>query len=189
MKDVLGAVNDFILAYVKNDDVGALEQPQIVRGWQNVVSGLPKDSQEYAVLTLLATTRHGTNVHRYSFTKEDPGLVETVSRMAEHMVQVDFCSAYPQQTEEAARIRAEIMEMLTRDGVATRFYKQYGFSACHAEDIRPLPFQNEAEQWVARYSVTLHLSGWTEAAIDLEAFDVLDLYLENVDVHHPVKGV
>ena len=64
MNDVLGAVNDFILTYVKNADIGPLAQSQIVRGWQNVVSALPKDSQEYAVLTLLATTRHGTNVHR-----------------------------------------------------------------------------------------------------------------------------
>lgn len=190
MNDVLGAVNDFILTYVKNADVGPLAQYQIVRGWQNVVSALPKDSQEYAVLTLLATQRHGTNFHDYAFAKGDSGLVNTVSRMAEHMVQVDFCSAYPQQTEEAARIRAEILETLTRDRVATAFYATYGFSACYAEDVRPLSFQNEAEQWVGRYSVTLHLSGWTNTPVDIESFSDVNLYLENVDVHHPVtKGV
>ena len=187
MNDVLGAVNDFILKYVKNADIGPFAQPQIVRGWQNVVSALPKDSQEYAVLTLLATTRHGTNVHRYTHADGDTGLVETVSRMAEHMVQVDFCSAFPQQTEEAACIRAEILEMLTRDRVATDFFAAYGFTACYAEDVRPLSFQNESEQWVARYSITMHLSGWTETPLDLASFEDVDLYIENVDVHHPVK--
>ena len=190
MNDVLGAVNDFILAYVKNTDVVALTQPQVIRGWQNVVSALPKDNQEYAVLTLLATTRHGTNVHRYAHADGDTGLVETVSRMAEHMVQVDFCSAYPQQAEEAARIRAEIQETLTRDRVAVDYFASCGFSACYAEDVRPLPFQNESEQWVARYVVTMHLSGWTDVPLDLDSFEDVNLYLENVDVHHPVtKGV
>lgn len=187
MNDVLGAVNDFILTYVKNADIGPLAQPQIVRGWQNVVAALPKDSQEYAVLTLLATQRHGTNVHKYVHADGDTGLVETVSRMAEHMVQVDFCSAYPQQTEEAARIRAEILETLSRDRAAIDFFASYGFSACFAEDVRPLPFQNESEQWVARYAVTMHLSGWTNVPLDLDSFEDVTLYLENVDVHHPVK--
>lgn len=190
MNDVLGAVNDFILLFVKNANVDALTQPQIIRGWQNVVAGLPKDSQEYAVLTLLSTVRHGTNYHKYAFAEGDTGLVNTVSRMAEHMVQVDFCSAFPKQTEEAARIRAEILETLTRDLVAVDFFASYGFSACYADDVRPLPFQNESEQWVARYAVTMHLSGWTETPVELESFEDVNLYLENVDVHHPVtKGV
>jgi len=189
MNDVLGAVNDFILTYVGNNEVALLTQPQIIRGWQNVVSGLPKDTQEYAVLTLLASQRHGTNVHKYVNASGDSGLVDTVSRMAEHMVQVDFCSAYPQQTEENARTRAEILEMLTRDRVAIGFLKSYGISACYADDIRPLPFQNEAEQWVARYIVTMRLSGWTATNINIPSFDEVGVYLENVDVHHPVTPV
>jgi len=189
MTDVLGAVNDFVLTYVSNNEVGLLTQPQVFRGWQNVVSVGPQTSQEYAVLTLLASVRHGTNVHLRQNAAGDTGMVETVSRMAEHMVQVDFCCAYPQQSEEVARTRAEILEMLTRDRVAIKFFGTYGFSACFADDIRPLPFQNEAEQWVARYSVTMHLSGWTACNIYLPTFEEVGLYLENVDVHHIPKDV
>ena len=185
MNDVLGAVNDFILAFVKNNEVTALPQKNIIIGWQNVVSALPKKSQEYAVLTLLSTIRHGTNIHNYQHAEGDTGLVNTVGRMAEHIVQVDFCSARPQQGEEVARTRAEIMEMLHRDSTATEFYKTYGFSSCYAEDVRPMPFQNESEQWVARYIVTLHLSGWTATNIDQRSFESVGLYLENTDVHHP----
>lgn len=169
MQDVLGAVNDFILTYVSNNEVGPLQQPQIVRGWQNIVSALPKDCQEYAVLTLLQTIRHGTNVRLLEYPDEG-GIYQTVSRMAEHIVQVDFCSAYPHQTEEVARMRAELMEMLHRDKVAVDFYSKYGFSSCYAEDLRALPFQNESEQWVARYIVTLHLSGWTSKNFEEKSF-------------------
>ena len=188
MTDYLGAVNDFILAHCWRDpDLPALVQDQVVRGWQNVVSALPADSQEYAVLTLLASTRHGTNVHKFRNAEGPTGVIETVSRMAEHLVQVDFCCAYPQQGEEYARLRAEILEILTRDRVGVDFFKGYGFSACYADDLRPLPFQNEAEQWVARYSVTMHLSGWTGVDLSVPSFDAVDLYLEDVDVHHPVE--
>ena len=186
MNDVLGAVNDFILTYVKNNEVKALKQKAVIIGWQNVVSVLPKNAQEYAVLTLLATQRHGTNVRYRQNAEGDNGFVETISRMAEHMVQVDFCSARPQQGEEVARLRAEIMEILHRDRTAIEFYKKYGISSCYAEDIRPMPFQNESEQWVARYIVTLHLSGWTATNIEIDTFSDVGVYIENVDVHHPV---
>mgnify|MGYP002520417492 CR=1 FL=1 len=53
MTDILGAVNDFILAYIVNAGLEALDQRQIVRGWQNLVSALPPGTREYAVLTLL----------------------------------------------------------------------------------------------------------------------------------------
>ena len=86
-------------------------------------------------------------------------------------------------------MRAEILELLTRDRVAVDFFKGHGLSACYADDLRPLPFQNEAEQWVARYAVTMHLSGWTGVDLPVPSFNAVDLYLEDVDVHHPVKDV
>ena len=185
MTDILGAVNDFVLAYCKQgDDLPALTQDQVVVGWQNLVSALPDDTQEVAILTLLQTQRHGTNIHRRRFAEGDTGLIETVMRLAEHMVQIDFCCAHPRFAEERARLRAEIVEILTRDRVGVDYFKQFGIATCYAEDVRPLPFSNEASQQVARYSVTMHLSAWTSVDIDLPSFEHVDLYLENVDVHH-----
>lgn len=204
MIDVLGAVNDFILAYVGNNEIQLLTQEQVFRGWQNFVSVGPQDTQEYAVLTLLSTVRHGTNIHYYRHAQGATGLVDTVSRLAEHMVQVDFCSAFPNQTEEHARIRAEILEILTRDRVAIDFFKSYGFSSCYADDVLPMPFVNEAENKIARYIVTMHISGYTATNINIDSFSNVDIkirsrngssdggsesntlsaYFENVDVHH-----
>lgn len=216
MQDILGAVNDFILAYVGNNEVTKLSQDQIFRGWQNYVLTTPSQSQEYAIITLLNTIRHGTNIHARRNASGDTGLINTISRYAEHMVQVDFCSAYPNQTEENARIRAEILEMLTRDSLAVNFFKQYGLSSCYADDLVSMPFQDESESWVARYIVTMHLSGWTATNIFEESFEEVkiipshipsgtqDIYsisaqgvtentnnykihFENVDVHHKIK--
>lgn len=203
LPDILGAVNDFILAYCAGEkardflgipDVPTcpdilrekvLEQSQIVRGWQNVVSALPKDTQTYVVLTLLSGIRHGTNVHSYVPVGTDYTR-ETTARLAEHIVQVDVCSAYPQNTEITAKAIADMLEMLTRDPIAVDFYAPYGITACYADDVRSAAAYNESEQWEARYIVTLHLTAWTEYGRQLDAFSNVGVYLENVDVHHPI---
>ena len=186
MEDVLGAVNDFILTYCKTDTLPALEQNQIVRGWQNLASALPANSREYVILTLLSMERHGTNAHIYKETSSG-GLVQTIARLGEHMVQVDFCCSYPDQNEEVARTRADLLEMLSRDALAVDFYKAYGFSILYADGIRPLPFLDpETKQWIARYTVTIHLEGWTKYPLPVQSSDRVGLYIENVDVHHPV---
>lgn len=187
MTDILEAVNDFVIKYCKTDDIPALEQRQVVRGWQNLVSALPPNSREYVVLTLLASTRHGTNVHEYKHSQGDSGLDMKVSGHYEHLVQVDFCCSYPDQNEERARTRANILEMLTRDSIAVDFYRDYGLSCCYADDVHPMSFlDSETKQWVARYVVTIHLEGWVSSEPKIDSFSSLKLYLENVDVHHPV---
>lgn len=187
MTDILGAVNDFILEYARNDsDLPALTQAQIIRGWQNY-GGLPPKTQELAILTLLSVSRRGTNARTRRDANAATGIIETVSRLAEHMVQIDFCCARPRTPEYAARTRAEIMEILSRDPIGVAFFQKYGLSSCYADEIKALPFVNESKQWVARYSVTLHLTGWTRVETTLDSFTNVTLQIENVDGHHPVK--
>lgn len=183
MIDILGAVNDFVLRFAHAPGLPPLSQSQLVRGWQNY-GGLPPQTQEIAVLTLLEEIRHGTNVHRYR-NGEENGLIQTVARLGEHRVQLDFCSASPNQAEYTTRTRAGIIEILTRDRVGVNFFRSYGLSACYADSVRPLPFIDETKQWITRYSVTLHLTGWSVVDLEQPAFTTLDLYLENVDEHHP----
>lgn len=186
MTDILGAVNDFILEHAHGPGLPALSQAQIVRGWQNY-GGLPPKTQELAILTLLSSTRHGTNVRSRRDAPGPTGIIETVSRLAEHMVQIDFCCARPRMPEYAARTRAEIVEILARDPVGVTFFQKYGLSSCYADEIRALPFVNESKQWVARYSVTLHLTNWTNIDVPLDSFTDVKLHIENVDKHHPIR--
>ncbi len=178
MPDVLGAVYDFLQAHIS-------PLPEyIVRGWQNRAA-LP-DASEYVVLTLINAPRRGTNVHEWRNSGDD-ALIERVRMLVLYDVQVDFCGL------DEARVghQAAQLVMLGRDAAAVRFFRPYGLAGLYADDPRSLPFADDLDQWKVRYSVTLHLSAWIDADIPLPSFRSVNLYLENVDVHHPVqrKGV
>lgn len=187
MIDILGAVNDFILQYVHTDGMQPLSQSQIIRSWQNY-GGLPARSQEVAILSLLGSFRHGTNIHSYEDVKDAPtGLTETISELEEHTVQVDFCAGRPRIPETVPRTRAKILEVLARDAIGIQFFKRYGLSSCYADNVTPMPFTNESQQLINRYTVTLHLSGWAHIPVKIDSFEDVNLYIENVDVHHPIQ--
>lgn len=174
MNNVLDAVNDFLV------NVMLIPQGSIYYGWQNR-SSLPADSS-YIVLTLQSQIRHGTNVHTWDDTTPPYGIDDTVSMLTEYEVQVDVCG-----TNEAvvSNLTSQLC-MLGRDAVAVDFWRDYGLRALYADNPRPMPFVNEFEQWETRYSVTLHLSGWTTFDIHHDAFEAVTVYTENVDVHHPI---
>lgn len=174
MPDVLGAVHDFVRAHI-------VPQPEhIVRGLQNRAA-LPAASA-YAVLTLTGAARRGTNVHDWSPAAAEDAVVQTVSMLVVYDVQADFCGP----DEALVGRQAAQLVMLGRD--ATRFFEPYGLSCLYADDPRFLPFGDDLDQWKVRYAVTLHLSARIEAAGLLPAFGRVNLFLENVDVHHPVRG-
>ena len=170
--DVLGAVYQFC------DKFLAPKPATIVRGWQNRAA-LPA-SATLIVLTLLDTVRHGTNVRRYE-NAEDDGLDSTVSMLTEYVVQADICGL----NEDAVNAQAATLMMLGRDPLAVEFFNGFGLQPLYADDVKPLPFANELNQWVARYAVTLHLAGWTSLTVNQAAFSTVNVNIENVDVHHP----
>lgn len=175
MTDVLGAVFDFLQARLSP------VPPHIVRGWGNRAA-LP-DSNEFVVLTLIGAARRGTNVRQWKMPAGNaPGLDLNLAMLTLYDVQVDFCG----EDEEAVSRSASQFVILGRDAVAVDFFRSYGLSALHADDPRALPFTNDQNQWQTRYSVTLHLAGWADVDVNVDAFDKVHITLENVDVHHPV---
>ena len=175
MVDILGAVYSLL-----TEKVG-IDGSVIVRGWQNRAA-LPVDT-DYVVLTLLTEQRHGTNVHQWSEDKtSETDLVEKISMLGEHTVQVDFCGT----DEQIVMERAARLAIIARDGVAVEFFKPYGILPLYAEDVRPAPFTDEQRQWAVRYLVTLHLECWHNVQIARDAFTKVNIYFEDVDVHHPI---
>lgn len=173
--DILGAVYDFLTQTISPAPVN------IVRGWQNRAA-LPNASA-FVVLTLIAAPRRGTNVHTWADTEgADTGITETVSMLSEYSVQVDFCGL------DAAAVMAQASQlvMFARDAVGVDFFNAQGLSCLYADDPVSLPYSNELDQWVTRYSVTLHLSGWVRGDIQHDSFSDVTLNIENVDVHHPI---
>ena len=175
MTDVLGAVFDFLQARL-------VPSPRhIVRGWENRAA-LP-DSDDFIVLTLIGAARRGTNVRGWKLPPDAaPGLDLSISMLTLYDVQVDFCGT----DEQAAAGLASQLVILGRDAVAVDFFRPYNLSALHADDPRALPFTNDQNQWQTRSSVTLHLAGWNDARVNVDAFEDVHITLENVDVHHPV---
>ena len=169
--DVLGAVYQFCEQYLD-------PAPAIVRGWQNRAA-LPASSS-LVILTLLDTIRHGTNVRSWDMTPP-AGIDTTVSMLTEFVVQVDICGL----DEDIVNGQAATLMMLGRDPLAVEFFNGFGLQPLYADDVKPLPFANELNQWVARYAVTLHLAGWTSLTVNQAAFSTVNVNIENVDVHHP----
>lgn len=175
MTDVLGAVYDFLTTQFEQAPTN------VVRGWQNRAA-LPA-SNHFVVLTLLGAIRHGTNVHQYAMpANEAPGLDARTSMLTEYTVQIDFCGL----DEQTVCGMATQCALMGRDAAAVNFFHRYGLSALYADDPRALPFTNDQNQWQTRYSVTLHLVGWADVDVNVDAFDKVHITLENVDVHHPV---
>ncbi len=185
MPDILGAVYDFVLQHGRTGEIASLAPEHIIRGWQNY-GGLPKGKQEFCVLTLQTVVRHGTNVWRR---EDDPesatGLVETISRLGEALVQADFCASAPNAPEHAPFARAQAIETLARDPFGVEFFRAWGLSSCYADDVRAIPYPNDQGQWSARYSTTLHLTYWFSLTVPQPGFTRVKPRIENVDVHHP----
>lgn len=170
--DVLGAVHDFLAAHM------GIAPEAIIRGWQNRAA-LPGVSS-YAVLTLINAPRRGTNVHVWKNRNAGEGLTETVRMLTLYEVQIDLCGL----DEAVANAQAARLVLLGRDAVAVDFFRRQGLSCLYADDPRSLPFSNDLDQWEVRYSVMLRLSAWSAADISRDAFRDVNIYLENVDVHH-----
>ena len=174
MIDILAAVFDLLVQKL------GIDGDHIVRGWQNRAA-LP-DCSRYAVLTLLTAQRHGTNVHQWQNAQEENSIDETISMLTEYTVQVDFCGTDEQNVME----NATQLALVARDALACDFLRPYGILPLYAEDVRSMPFSNEQRQWEVRYIVTLHLEAWTNATVPHDAFSDVAIYIEDVDVHHPI---
>lgn len=172
--DILGAIFDLLVQKLNIDG------NVIIRGWQNRAA-LPDDC-DYVVLTLLTAQRHGTNVHQWQNAQEENSIDETISMLTEYTVQVDFCGTDEQNVME----NATQLALVARDALACDFLRPYGILPLYAEDVRSMPFANEQRQWEARYIVTLHIEAWTKKTTAQDAFTDVDIYIEDVDVHHPI---
>lgn len=142
---------------------------------------LPTDNEDYAVFTVLNQKRVGTNLEQTYFTGEGEGY--HIAKQVMSDVQIDFYST----KEENALRRAEGVEILTRGEHATNFFEQYGISCAYADDVTNMAIVGSTLQYIHRYSVTIKLVYYAMYDLTLEYATAVDVEIENVDVHHPIK--
>lgn len=179
--DVYGALYDFVLAYGLAAG-GPLPEDNIYRGWENR-SALPAGSNEYAVITVAGTTRRGTGtetINNIGSPDNEPEQYQ-IRTWYEVLAQVDFCS-----DTDVARQRVYSLDSIFRSTVGVNFFSAYGITAQYADNIQELTFVDEADQYVKRYALTLHLGYWAGVDVESSWFDTVDLNrVEDVDAHHP----
>lgn len=175
--DLYEACRQFVATYA----LPSLPLDNIIQGWQNRAS-LPAGTNEYAVISVLFDTQHGTNVETFYANDPDktPDGFLAVSGLIELFVQVDFCSE-----GDVSRQRARRLAIVTRSPIGVQFFNDWGMSSLFAEDVRDLSFIGDAKQFVRRYSTTLHLSINEGVFVEFPYFDTVRASrVENVDVHH-----
>ena len=175
--DIYGAVYDFVKAFAYQDVPGV----NIYRDASNAATR-PKGSNEFCIISVLGSTRHGTTVERFINTGADDPDPEKIAlrTMYDCMVQIDFYS-----DDEAGRRRAHTIETLARSTVGPAFFRTYNIGCNYADDVRELNYTDESRRMVHRYMVTLHLSYW--GGIDIGTAWFIDTKLnrvEDVDAHH-----
>lgn len=173
--DVYAAMYNFARVFA----LPSLAPEHIVRGWQNR-SHLPPDTNEYAVITVMQAQRRGSNVQSFNFdpaTHDDGTLI--TAELVQCAVQFDFCA-----DDDTARQRAQAVELVSRSALAADFLASYGIAPLYAEDVRDLSFTDGSDQFVQRFTVTLHVSFWASMDASVSWFDHVNLYVENIDTHH-----
>ena len=88
--------------------------------------------------------------------------------------------------QEKVQERAGILEILGRSELSVEFFEKHSVCFLYADDMQYLPYVDDANQFIHRYRVALHLSCWEGVKIKQDYFAKAGLSrLENVDIHHP----
>lgn len=142
---------------------------------------LPPDTEDWATFQVLNQTRRGTNVEEMDETPNSD--VYHIAKQVTSDVQIDFYS----KDENTARLRAEGLELLCNGTHGTSFFEQYGISLCYADEVKNITGVGSTRQYIQRYSLTIKIVYYAMYNLTQEYATAVNVYTENVDVHHPVN--
>lgn len=173
---VYKAIKDFELVVMQP----RIEADAVYWGYANDMS-LPSGSNEYVINTIVSHIEHGTPVTRYEVDEETGSYVTRIYKLEGIVLQVDAYSDDP----ETARMRAQCLAAVTRTTPGVDFMKQYGLSSLYAETPRNTTVVVDAEQYVHRWTVMIHLSYTHAMTLNAEGFSAVNADVANVDVRFP----
>ncbi|MCC8189705.1 MAG: hypothetical protein LIP77_03570 [Planctomycetes bacterium] len=178
--DVYGAFQAFIAAY----GLPAFPAENVFRGWQDW-SASPPDFNEFAVITILGTTRRGATVDEMpgANVADDEPERYSLRTMYEVTVQVEVCSE-----TDVARQRSYSLETCFRSFVGVSFFQRYGITAQYCSAIREMPDVDGVSQTVRRYALDFTCEYWAGVDVGSAWFnDVKIDRIEDVDAFYPPK--
>lgn len=172
---VYKAVKDFELLLMQPD----IKDAQILTGNENNLS-LP-NTREYVINTIIGHREIGTPVETYEWNEETQAMSAIVSRLIEMSIQVDAYSNRP----EKARMRAETLATVARTPSGCDFFYRYGISSMYADDPRNTTVVIDENQFVQRWTTTLHISYTHKVRLDVDSLNAVNVGVYNVDVRFP----
>lgn len=172
------ALYDFIVAY----GVPAMDANNVRIGWE-ARSTLPAGTNDFAIITPGQAERTITSTERLVDTGADPDVGELYEVRSYYSIlsQIDFCSS-----TDIARQRVYSVDAIFRSLVGTNFFSKYGITAQYADNILESTYTDETEDFVRRYTLTLHFAYWAGVDVESSWFNSATIErFENVEVHHP----
>ena len=168
------ALYEFLTTYI----TPAIEPTQILAGdQQNMV--LP-ENEDYVIYTVSGLTRHGTTSEDY-----DPdGETLSLHELNEVVVKVDCYADSTNSTQDDAILRAQIrannLNTLFRSSVAPDFFKRYGISALYADDAQNTTLVSDSQQYLHRWTVSLHLCFKSSVVVPQPGFTKMDVKMNSI---------
>lgn len=158
-------------------EFSSLDTENIFQGYQNK-SVLPQKSNNYAICTLLNSTRIGTN------TKETNNTEQTIQTLTQVRVPVQVDIYGNSQIEALQNMQA--CYNLFRDTIAVNFLSPYNLVPLGAGDIKDMTNTDKSNQYVFRYSCDFELSYWTRVTTAQDYFNSANPVIRNVDVNKAI---
>lgn len=168
------ALYEFLTTYI----TPAIEPTQVLAGdQQNMV--LP-ENEDYVIYTVSGLTRHGTTSEDY-----DPeGETLSLHELNEVVVKVDCYADSTNSTQDDAILRAQIrannLNTLFRSSVAPDFFKRYGISALYADDAQNTTLVSDSQQYLHRWTVSLHLCFKSSVVVPQPGFTKMDVKMNSI---------
>lgn len=164
--DILGAVNDYLLAMLPD-----VQQDMIIRGYQNLTT-VPENNTAI-VISFGGRYRIGTNVNENLIEKE---LVRT-KELVRYEIIIDFIS----YDETDVWKWANTLSVVDTTPAPCRFFHKYGLEFLYCDDIRYLPWTDDSKQYIHRNRLAMDVSVW-------ESVDIRQQYFDNVTIKPKPQG-
>lgn len=151
--------------------IPSVDEKNIFYGNQNNLA-LPPNSSDYVIFNILNIVRHGTNEIKYDAQAEE----EHNNVEYEASVQID-CYADTSNGSDGidAMLRASSIDNFTRSDVVFEFLKARGMHLLYADSSNDTTIVSDDNNYLKRWSTTLHIAMTTETIYDSFGFTEVDV--------------
>lgn len=177
--DVMGAVYDYVAQF------SDIDKEAIFLAGTNRMS-LPRKSNSFAILSLVSTTRYGTNTKALVYDKEADKDILTTAVLKKMVVQIDVYG----NSLSAALKSMEQLHILWRDPIACSFFEPLQINPMYEGEMRNFTETDASDQFTERFSADFTLCAWQSVNMEVQTFSHINVKeCINIDVMSKTLGI